>query len=171
MTTLCFSEELEEAENDATPDSLPFCWQQNLLWLNCDSLRHEAESQGCFGISRGAFVLYHLYGWDTGDSTVLNAVQTYSSRDFLLCSVESNLFPDFLKSAYITITLSLTKFSPIGVAVCHYRKRWFLLQGIHAQRCFAITSLTLLSFCLSLMLKYFPIKVENHTETQSQMTF
>lgn len=151
--------EFEEAKNDTTPDSLPSCWQQNLLWLNCDSLRHVAESQCCFGVPREAFVLYHLCGWDTGDPTVLSAVQTYSSRDFLLCSVESNLFPDFLKSAYITIILSSTKFSPIGVAVCHYRKRWFLLQGICAQRCFANTSLTLRSLCLTLTLKYFLIKV------------
>lgn len=56
-----------------------------------------AESQSCSGISGEAFVLYHLSGWDTGDPTALKAAQTYSSRDFLLCSVESNLFPDFLK--------------------------------------------------------------------------
>lgn len=125
VTTTYSLVEFEEAANDATPDSLPFSWQQNLLWLNCDSLRHVAESQCCFGISREAFVLYHLYGWDTGDPTVLNAVQTDSSRDSLFCSVESNLFPDFLKSAYITVILSLTKFSPIGVAVLPLQKKMF----------------------------------------------
>lgn len=146
-------------KNDATPDSLPSCWQQSLLWLNCGSLRLWQSPRAalaflgkplsciiCLDGTLGTPLYWRLFkhtAVETSCSAVLS--QTYSQT--------------FLKSASITIILSLTKFSPVGIAVCLYRKRWFHPQGICAYRGFAITALTLLSFCLTLTLKYFLIKV------------
>ena len=96
-------------------------WQQNLIWLNSDGLRCVADSWHCFGVSREAFLsciicVDRTLGTPTYWCCSNTQQQTSCSAEF-----SQHYFQTLLKKCiYYHNIQRLTKFSPIGLAVCHY---------------------------------------------------